>query len=46
MAGATAIQVGTANFINPKAMIEIIDGIEEFMRTQNIKDLKEITHII
>lgn len=46
MAGATAIQVGTANFVNPKAMIEIIDGIDEFMKSENIKDLKEITHII
>lgn len=46
MAGATAVQVGTANFINPKAMIEIIDGIDKFMKAENIKDLKEITHII
>lgn len=46
MAGATAVQVGAANFVNPKAMVEIIDGIETFMKSENIKDLKEITHII
>lgn len=46
MAGATAIQVGTANFLNPKVMIEIIDGMEEFCKRENIKNLKEITGII
>ncbi len=46
MAGATAIQVGTANLVNPNAIIEIIDGIEEFMEEQGIKDLEEIRGII
>ncbi len=46
MAGSTAIQVGTANFIKPDIMIDIIDGIEQFMLRENIKDLKEITGIL
>lgn len=46
MAGATAVQVGTANFVNFNTMIDIIDGIEEFMEKENIKSLQEITNII
>lgn len=46
MAGATAIQVGTANFVHPNCMIEIIEGIENFMEQQQITNLKEITGII
>lgn len=42
MAGAHAVQVGTANFINPMAPIDIIEGLEEFMKKENIKDLSEI----
>ena len=32
IAGAAAIQVGTANFMNPSAAIEVLDGLEEFMK--------------
>lgn len=46
MAGASAIQVGTANFINPRVCLDIIDGIEEYLIKENIKDIKEITGII
>ncbi|MDL2311172.1 dihydroorotate dehydrogenase [Peptostreptococcaceae bacterium OttesenSCG-928-C18] len=46
MAGSTAIQVGTANFIKPDIMLDIINGIEEFMIKENIKTLDEITGII
>ena len=46
MAGATAVQVGTANFINPKACIDIIEGMEKFCKEQNIKNLQEIRGII
>lgn len=42
MAGATAVAVGTANFINPTATIEIINGIESFMKDNQIKDIHEI----
>ena len=40
--GATAIQVGTANFINPHITIDIIDGIEAFLMQRNITDFTDI----
>lgn len=46
MAGASAIQVGTANFIDYKSMENIIDGISNFMREEKIESLEEITGII
>lgn len=46
MAGAYAIQVGTANFIKPDICIDIINGIERYMEDQNIKSLEEIRGII
>jgi dihydroorotate dehydrogenase (NAD+) catalytic subunit len=42
LAGASAIGVGTANFINPKAMLEIIDGIESYLEKNNIDDIRQI----
>ena len=42
IAGATAIQVGTANFVNPNAMIEIIEGIKDYMRRHEIDDINKI----
>ncbi len=42
MAGATAVSVGTANFNNPYATIEIIDGIEDYMKRHGIESLEEI----
>lgn len=46
MAGAWAIQVGTANFIKPDITLDIIKGIEEFMAKEGIVDLAEIRGII
>lgn len=46
MAGSSCIQVGTANFLNPKIGLEIIDGIETFMKQEGIKTLDEIRGII
>ena len=46
MAGATAVAVGTANFNNPTATIDVIEGIEKFMYDNNIKDLNEIRGIV
>ncbi len=43
IAGASAVQVGTVNFVNPKAAIEIIGGIEEYMRENKIKNMKGLT---
>ena len=42
MAGATAVSVGAANFINPTAMIDVIDGIEIYLNKHNIEDINEI----
>jgi len=42
LAGATAIQVGTANFINPAVTIKIIDGIEDYLYRNNITDVNEL----
>ena len=42
MAGATAIQVGTANFINPMAMLEIIQGIDSFLEQRGFKNIRDI----
>lgn len=46
MAGATAIQVGSGNFIKPDITIDIIQGIERFMEKEGIKSLEEIRGII
>ncbi len=42
IAGATAIQIGTANFINPRATVEIIEGIEIFLMDRNISSVAEL----
>jgi dihydroorotate dehydrogenase (NAD+) catalytic subunit len=42
MAGASAVQVGTASFANPHAPLDVLEGIEEFMRKEGIKDISEI----
>lgn len=42
MAGASAVSVGTANFFNPYATVEIAEGIETFMREQNVEDIHEL----
>jgi len=42
LAGATAVSVGAANFINPYATIEVIEGIEDYMRRNNVEDIKEL----
>ena len=42
IAGASAIQVGTATFINPNAPIEILEGLKDFMKQEKITALKNI----
>ncbi|MBW1833801.1 MAG: nitronate monooxygenase, partial [Deltaproteobacteria bacterium] len=42
IAGAVAVQVGTANFINPNAIIDIIEGIEKFLIKNNIQKVTDI----
>lgn len=42
MAGAQAVQVGTANFANPRASLDILEGIEQFLEDRGINSVKEI----
>lgn len=42
IAGSRAIEIGTANFVNPRATIEIIEGIEKYLIENNIKDINEL----
>ena len=46
MAGAKAIQVGTANFIDPAVTMKIVDGLEDYCNRHGIKDINEIIGII
>ncbi len=46
MAGATAVAIGTANFSNPMATIETINGIQNYMEQYDIKDIADIKGII
>lgn len=45
MAGASAIQVGTATFSNPKTMIEIIEGLKKFMQSHGYKKIDDFRGI-
>ena len=40
--GAKAVQVGTANFIDPQAMLNVIDGIEQFLIEEGLSDINEV----
>lgn len=42
MAGATAVAVGTANFMNPYATIDILNGVKDFMKNNNIDDINNL----
>ena len=42
LAGATAIQVGTANFVNPQATEEIIQGIEEYLTVNSMASVQDL----
>ena len=46
IAGARAVSIGTANLVNPKAAIEIIKGIEEYLVENKIKDINELVGIL
>lgn len=46
MAGATGVSVGTANFHNPYATMEVVEGIESYMKKYNVEDIKDIRGII
>jgi dihydroorotate dehydrogenase (NAD+) catalytic subunit len=40
--GAKAVQIGTANFVNPRATLDIIDGIGQYLAEHGIGDINEI----
>lgn len=42
LCGATAVQIGTANFVNPQAVIAVAEGIEAYLKEKNLSNLKEI----
>ncbi|MFW5810408.1 MAG: dihydroorotate dehydrogenase, partial [Thermodesulfobacteriota bacterium] len=42
IAGATAVQVGTANFVNPRATLDIIDGIEAYLVRHRFTRLTDV----
>ena len=42
LAGATAVSVGTANFYHPTATVEIIEGIDRYMETNGVEDIREL----
>ena len=42
LAGATAVSVGTANFTNPTATIDIINGIQDYMENNGVEDINEL----
>ena len=45
MAGASAVQVGSATFANPRASLDVLEGIRRFLEQEGIKSLKEIIGI-
>lgn len=42
MAGASAVQVGTANLTSPQAALDVLDGIRQFMKRENLKNMEAI----
>ncbi|QZE15603.1 dihydroorotate dehydrogenase [Halosquirtibacter laminarini] len=42
LAGASAVQLGTANFIDPQVTVKVVDGIQSYMEEQNIASSKEL----
>lgn len=46
MAGATMVAVGTANFNNPAATIEVVEGIKRFMQEQKVDDIRDLIGVV
>jgi dihydroorotate dehydrogenase (NAD+) catalytic subunit len=42
VAGATAVQIGTANFINPRVSEEVVDGIGDYVRTNKLASIRDL----
>jgi dihydroorotate dehydrogenase (NAD+) catalytic subunit len=43
LAGAAAVAVGTANFINPTATVDVLDGLMAYMREEKIESISDLT---
>lgn len=46
LAGATAVSIGTANFYNPYATVEVAEGIEKYMKQHNCEDINDLIGIV
>ncbi|HWP69284.1 MAG TPA: dihydroorotate dehydrogenase, partial [Rectinemataceae bacterium] len=46
LAGASAIQIGTALFADPRAPLEILEGIVEWMKRKNVANVKDIASLL
>ena len=46
LAGATAVSIGTANFYNPTATLDILNGMKEYMERKGIEDINDIIGIV
>ena len=46
LAGATAVSIGTANFINPYATVETVEGIEAYMKKNKIEDINSLIGVV
>lgn len=46
LAGATAVAVGTANFINPSVTMEIVEGIEKYMERYHFENIKDMVGLV
>ncbi|WP_390440156.1 dihydroorotate dehydrogenase [Lactonifactor longoviformis] len=46
LAGASAVSVGTANFFNPRATLDVIEGIESYMQKNKIQDIQELIGVV
>lgn len=42
LAGATAVAIGTGNFVNPETTVNVVKGIEDYMRRYNVEDINEL----
>ena len=46
MAGAKAVEVGTANFLDPRATVQIVEGLEDYCRRHGVGDIQELIGIL
>ena len=42
LAGATALQIGTANFIDPQISVKIVEGIKDYMIRHQVSDINDL----